>query len=87
MTRMELPTTPGDYNVDGISIIILPNKIIVDTGNRTQQPKHQQQQGAYTHQKKSSGNGGEGKKKKAKDGDMFNSILDNCEDIVMGRKR
>jgi hypothetical protein len=80
---MEFPTTPGDYNIDGISIIVLPNKIIVDTGNRQQQ---NQQKSAYA-QKSKGGNGGGEKKGKKKDGDMWNSILDNCENIVMGRKK
>jgi hypothetical protein len=32
MTRTEIPLTIGEYKVDGISIIVLQNKIIVDTG-------------------------------------------------------
>lgn len=84
MTRMELPTTTGDYNVDGISIIILPNKIIVDTGNRqtVSQGAHQNSS-AYAGKKKGNGES----KKPKKDGDMWNNILDNCESIVMGRKK
>jgi hypothetical protein len=34
MTRTEIPLTIGEYKVDGISIIVLQNKIIVDTGER-----------------------------------------------------
>lgn len=82
MTRMELPTTTGDYNVDGISIIVLPNKIIVDTGNRQQTQGGHQNQTAYAGKKK-----GNGDTKKPKKHDLVNDILDNCEAIVMGRKR
>lgn len=34
MTKLSLPNKPGDYEVDGVSIIILPEKIIVDTGGK-----------------------------------------------------
>jgi hypothetical protein len=35
MTKISLPNKSGDYEVDGVSIIILPNKIIVDTGGKS----------------------------------------------------
>lgn len=43
MTKLSLPNKPGDYEVDGVSIIILPEKIIVDTGGKSrngQKVKH-----------------------------------------------
>lgn len=86
MTRMELPNAPGDFNIDGISIVILPTKIIVDTGNRQTRADGHQNNSAYTGKKHSGGKNGEPKKPK-KDGDMWNNILDNCENIVMGRKK
>jgi hypothetical protein len=35
MTKLSIPNKPGDYDVDGVSIIILPEKIIVDTGGKS----------------------------------------------------
>lgn len=84
MTRMELPNAPGDFNIDGISIVILPTKIIVDTGNRQTRADGHQNNSAYAGKKKENRDAKKGGKK---DGDMWNNILDNCESIVMGRKK
>ncbi len=35
MTKLSIPNKPGDYEVDGVSIIILPEKVIVDTGGKS----------------------------------------------------
>lgn len=74
MSRMELPITPGDYNIDGVSIIVLPTKIIVDTGNR---------QTAATHSQKNKSASAQPERKKEKKESAINSILDSCQEFVM----
>lgn len=34
MSKATYPNKPGDFELDGVSIIILPDKIIIDTGGR-----------------------------------------------------
>ena len=42
MTKISIPNKPGDFEIDGVSIIILPDKVIVDTGGKKagQKVKH-----------------------------------------------
>jgi hypothetical protein len=35
MTKVSVPNKPSDFEIDGVSIIILPDKIIVDTGGKS----------------------------------------------------
>lgn len=34
MTKQDIPNKSGDYMVDGVSIIVLPDKIKIDTGGK-----------------------------------------------------
>lgn len=82
MTKMEFPNKPGNVRVDDIEIYIFPDKIIVDTGNR-QTARGPEKQYRNTHEPRKQQEETEKKPKK----DIVNSILDSCEDVVMGRKK
>jgi hypothetical protein len=82
MTRSDFPNKPGEYNIDGVNIIILPDKIIIDTGARqTTTQSRGQMSGGYPKKKTASAQS-EKKEKKGK-GSMFNDILDNAQNILL----
>jgi hypothetical protein len=84
MTKMDFPNKPGNYRIDDIEIYVFPDKIIIDTGNR-QTVRGPTKQYHDAHEPRKEGNGGGEKQKPKKD--IVNSILDSCEDVVMGRTK
>jgi len=89
MTRIELPVTPGDYTVDGVSVIVLPGKIIVDTGTRSHtrptQPSNTKYKPAYVPKKKT-GKQGNGSRKTGEQNPMFPGFGD-YQDPFRSEKR
>jgi hypothetical protein len=84
MTKMEFPNKPGNVRVDDIEIYIFPDKIIVDTGNRqTAKGPDNRYRDAHAQKKRTAARDEPKKPKK----DLVNSILDSCEDVVMGRTK
>lgn len=78
MTRVDFPNKTGDYNVDGVSIIILPDKIIIDTGMR--QTTTGRISGGYPTRKSASA---QKEKKEKKTHSILNDMLDNAQEFVM----
>lgn len=77
MTKNDIPNTPGDYMIDGVSIIVLPDKIKIDTGDRQRSRK------ADNDDDDDSGSRKKGGKKTEKKGDFVNDILDNAQDFLI----
>jgi hypothetical protein len=75
--KSTIPNKPGDYVIEGISIIVLPEKILIDTGGSKTRRASGDDEDAYVEKKP-------GKKQGAKKNDTINSILDSAEDFIMG---
>jgi hypothetical protein len=87
---MEFSNKTGNYKIDDIDIYVFPDKIIVDTGNRSRRQRDDDYErsgsGSGKKNKGSDGNSdGNGKKKEK--GDWLNDLLDNAQDIVTGKKQ
>ena len=77
MSKMSVPNKPGKFVLDGVTIIILPDSIEIETTR--------QQSSTEGQHKKKSGNGGSGKKKEEES--MTDRILGNAADFVSGKLR
>jgi hypothetical protein len=83
MTKMSIPNKTGDYEIDGVSIIILPDKIIVDTGARqTTTQSRGRITGTYPKKKTASAQS-EKKKKDEKEPSLFSTLMENARDFAL----
>lgn len=78
MPESEIPNTPGQYKLNGITIIVLPDKILIKTENRRRSRDYDDDEDEPRERRA---------KKGEKKGDWLNDILDNAEAIVTGKKR
>ena len=72
---MELQNKTGNYKVDDIDIYVFPDKIIIDTGNRSRRQREED----YPRNSDENDRTGKGEKK----GDFLNDMLDNAQEFVM----
>lgn len=79
MTKSEIPNEPGDYVIEGIKIIVLPKKIMIDTGERRTRSRGSDDEEDEPKERKG--------KKGVKKNDWLNDMLDNAQAIVTGEKR
>jgi hypothetical protein len=85
MTKLEIQNKTGNYKIDDIDIYVFPDKIIVDTGNRSKRQRDDNDEGSGKKNKTGNGNskGNDSGKKK----DWLNDLLDNAQDIVTGKRQ
>lgn len=84
MAKATYPNAPGSYELDGVSLIVLPNQIILDTGNRRVDPDRFHRDGEHRRRDRPERKE-EAKKEPEKKEDWFNKMLDNAQDVVMGK--
>ncbi|MCK9593997.1 MAG: hypothetical protein M0Q91_18505 [Methanoregula sp.] len=83
---MEFPNKTGSYKVDDVDIYVFPDKIVVDTGNRSRRQRDDDYERSGSGKKnKGSDNNSDGNGKKKSD--WLNDLLDNAQDIVTGKKQ
>jgi hypothetical protein len=82
MVKATYPNKPGDFEVDGVSIIILPDKIIIDTGAR-QTTTQSRGRITGTYPKKKTASAQPEKKKKTEEPSLFSTIMENARDFAL----
>jgi len=84
MVRTKIPNKDGDYEVDGISIIVLPDTIIIDTGRRTDTSRfHRDDRRDTERATRRTGR----REPKEKSGGLVNTIMENARDLATGKKK
>lgn len=86
MAKSELPNKPGNYVLDGVTLYVFSDKIIVETGGDRKKGPSNRDQGAYASKKrktKSAKNGGQDREKDENPLDA----LGGARDFVLGKRR
>lgn len=82
MVKTKIPNKDGDYEVDGISIIVLPDTIIIDTGRRTDTSRYHRDDRRERSERRSDRR----EPAKKNGGGVLNTIMENAHDLATGKK-
>ena len=91
MTKVTIPNETGPYEVDGISIMVFPKTIVIDTGNRRNDNRGSYRNNDRRDDDDRRDNGRRDNRRKDekkstynKD-DPINKLLDSAQAFVMGK--
>jgi hypothetical protein len=97
MTKVTFPNKSDSYEVDGVSIMVFPDKIIVDTGSgRRNNDRDDRRDNRNNNYRRDDDRGSRRnddrkkepeKKKNYDEQDPLNRMLDNAEALITGKKK
>jgi len=74
---IRIPNKDGFYEVDGISITVRSDTIIIDTGRRTDTARYQRGERRSDRREPM----------KKKEGSLFNTVMENARDLATGKRK